>query len=102
MSAAQDAAVTIAMRLPILASAVTFPTASSTAEIRRAVDEKVSSAVEGTLAMSRAWHGLWWDMMLGRTDAHALPRKLLAIAERGAKPARRRVRANARRLTGND
>jgi hypothetical protein len=99
MIAAQDAATTIAMRVPILVSALVSPTAANTAEARRALDEKVGAAIDGSIAMAFCWQRLFWDMAFGRAGVHSLPGKLLAIAESGARPARRRVRANAKRLT---
>lgn len=99
INAAQDAATTIALRLPILVSAFVNPTLANTEEARLAVDEKFQAAFDGSVAMSFSWQRLCWDMAFGRASVASLPGKLLAIAESGARPARRRVRANARRLT---
>ena len=65
------------------------------------VQEKVDAAVEGALAAQAAWRLVLHQVRI-RRRAHA-PRRLgglTNIAEAAAGPARRKVRANARRLTG--
>jgi len=85
VEAGANACVTIALRLPLLASQ--DPT-RRTAEAQRMVREKVAALAEGGRAAGRK---------AGRT-AGLTPSDTLAIAEAFAGPARRRVKANAKRL----
>lgn len=95
-----DAALTIAARTQNLASPVGRP-AKKAREARRMVEEKVDAAVEGAIAAQAAWGAFLVKAAFGgvRTPAD-VSAGLADIAEAAAKPARRKVRANARRLTG--
>ena len=70
-------------------------------EFRRMVDEKHAAAWEGALAAQRALltgaMRFWTDMALA---GNAFLFAAAAVPALAARPARRRVRANARRLTG--
>jgi hypothetical protein len=65
------------------------------------VQEKLDAAVEGAFAAQAAWGAFVLKAAFGgvRTP-NDLSMGLAGIAEAAAKPARRKVRANARRLTG--
>ncbi len=70
-------------------------------EARLMVQEKVDAAVEGALAAQAAWGAFFLKAAFGgvRTPPD-VSAGLTAVAEAAAGPARRKVRANARRLTG--
>jgi hypothetical protein len=65
------------------------------------VQEKIDAAIEGASAAQAAWGAFFIKAAFGgvRTPAD-VSAGLTAIAEAAAAPARRKVRANARRLTG--
>jgi len=95
-----DAAVTIAARTQRLMSPVGRPT-DKAREARLMVQEKLDAAVEGAVAAQAAWGAFMLKAALGgvRTP-NDLSAGLSDIAEAAAGPARKKVRANARRLTG--
>lgn len=70
-------------------------------EGRLMVQEKVDAAVEGAFAAQKAWGAFFINAAFGgiRTPSD-VSAGLTAIAEAAVAPARRKVRANARRLTG--
>jgi hypothetical protein len=95
-----DAALTIAARTQALLA----PGSGGFEKGREAqlmVQEKVDAAVEGAFAAQAAWGAFFIKAAFGgvRTP-HDVSAGLTAIAEAAAGPARRKVRANARRLTG--
>lgn len=91
-----DAAVTIAARTPGLMS----PGAENAVEAARMVEEKVVAAAEGAVGASLAWGAfLFTSMLRGGATPTQLSHALFDVAEAAAAPARRTVRANARRLT---
>ena len=65
------------------------------------VQEKLDAAVEGALAAQTAWGAFLFKAAFGgvRTP-NDVSAALAGIAEAAAKPAGRKVRANARRLAG--
>ena len=65
------------------------------------VQEKVDAVVEGAFAAQAAWGAFFIKAAFGgvRTPQD-VSAGLTAIVEAAAGPARRKVRANARRLTG--
>ncbi|MBV9908473.1 MAG: hypothetical protein JOY52_13030 [Hyphomicrobiales bacterium] len=65
------------------------------------VQEKVDAAIEGAFAAQAAWGAFVINTAFGamRTP-YDVSAGLAAIAEAASAPARRTVRANARRLTG--
>lgn len=100
MEASFAAAVTIAARAPIVAEGLSRPSAESIGETQRMVFEKVEASIEGSMAAGEALCLLWMkaafggvrqptDLALGLTD----------VAKAATRPAHKRVRANARRLT---
>jgi hypothetical protein len=70
-------------------------------EARLMVQEKVDAVVEGALAAQAAWGAF---LIKAASGAMRTPQDvsvgLAGIAQAAAAPARRKVRANARRLTG--
>jgi hypothetical protein len=95
-----DAAVTIAARTQRLTS----PAGEAGAKAREArlmVREKLDAWTEGAIAAQAAWGAFLIKASLGgvRTPQDVAV-GLARIAEAAAAPARRRARANARRLTG--
>jgi hypothetical protein len=95
-----DAALTIAVRTQNLLALGGKPS-DKMREARRMVEEKVDAAVEGAFAAQAAWGAFVVKAAFGGVrSAHDISTGLAGIAEAAAKPARRKVRANARRLTG--
>jgi hypothetical protein len=95
-----DAALTIAARTQGLLA----PGGGEAAKAREAqlmVQEKLDAAVEGAFGAQAAFSAFFVKAAFGgvRTP-HDVSAGLTAIAEAAAAPARRKVRANARRLTG--
>jgi len=91
-----DAAVTIAARTPGLMS----PGAENAREAARMVEEKVAAAAEGAFGASMAWGSfLFTSMLRGGATPTQFSHALFDVAEAAAAPARRTVRANARRLS---
>ena len=95
-----DAALTIAARTQGLLA----PGGGEAAKAREAqlmVQEKLDAAVEGAFAAQAAFGAFFLKAALGgvRTP-HDVSAGLTSIVEAAAGPARRKVRANARRLTG--
>ena len=98
--AGADAALTIAVRTQNLL-APGGRESDKAREARLIVQEKVDAAIEGAFAAQAAWGAFFIRAAFGgvRTP-NDVSAGLTAIAEAAAAPARRRVRANARRLTG--
>ena len=98
--ASADAAVTIAARTQNLL-APGGRELDKAREARLMVQEKVDAAIEGAFAAQAAWGAFFIKAAFGGVrTAHDVSAGLTAIAEAAAAPARRKVRANARRLTG--
>ena len=95
-----DAALTIAARTQRLMSPIGRPNEKAR-EARLMIEEKLNAAVEGALAAHVAWGAFMRKAAFGgvRTP-NDVSMGIARIAEAAAKPARRKVRANARRLTG--
>ena len=100
VQASRDAAITIAARLPMLARASMTPTAPPSREMRDMVGEKVRAALLGATSGSLAMGQFWMRAMLGgiRTPMDAV-HGLASVTEAALAPARKTVRANARRLS---
>jgi hypothetical protein len=98
--AGADAALTIAARTRNLLAPGGRQT-DKAREARLMVQEKVDAAVEGAFAAQMAWGSFFIKAAFGgvRTPSDVSV-GLTAIAEAAVAPARRKVRANARRLTG--
>ena len=96
--AAAHSAVTIAARLPILTGCFFSPTASALAEWNRAYSEKVAAALEGAAAASAEWQTVMLRAASRHPSAAGIANDCMRIAHKAGDPARRRVRANAKRL----
>jgi hypothetical protein len=95
-----DAALTIAARTQGMLTPLGGPSEKAR-EARLMVQEKVDAAVEGAFAAQAAWGAFFIKAAFGGVrTAHEVSSGLTTIAEAAAGPARRKVRANARRLTG--
>lgn len=97
--AAANSAVTIAARLPILAGHMVSPTAESLAEWNRACAEKAAAAWEGLFAASAAWQRMMLRAAFSPPTALGLANDLVGVGQKAGHAARKRVRANARRLS---
>jgi hypothetical protein len=95
---ASDAAITIAARSPILVQAAIFPTRNLDPEIPRMVSEKVAAMLEGAIGAQHEMAYLAASALRGESLPKLL-RRTTAIGVAGLRPARRRIRANAQRLT---
>jgi hypothetical protein len=95
-----DAALTIAARTQSLL-APGGRESDKAREARLMVQEKVDAAVEGALAAQAAWGAFFIRAAFGgvRTPGD-VSAGLATIAEAAMAPTRRKVRANARRLSG--
>jgi len=101
MQAGVDAAVTIAARAPGLLNQSFNPTAENMRETQRMFQEKIDAVYEGAAAAQFAWASLFLKASFGGIrNASDLSLGLADVAEAAMKPARRKVRANAKRLTG--
>jgi hypothetical protein len=98
--AGMDAALTIAARTRNLMSPGGRPTEKAR-EAHLMVQEKVDAMVEGTFAAQSAWGTFLIKAAFGgmRTPQEVSV-GLAGIAQAAGAPARKKVRANARRLTG--
>ncbi len=95
-----DAALTIAARTQNMMSPAGGPNEKAR-EARLMVEEKFDAAVEGAFAAQAAWSAFVIKAAFGGVrTASDLSLGLADVAEAAAKPARRKVRANALRLTG--
>lgn len=100
MRSGVDAAVTIAARTQSMLAPHGEPIEKAR-EAQLMVAEKVDAAFEGALAAQAAWGQFLISAAFGgmRTPQD-VSLAMAHIAEAAARPARRKVRANARRLTG--
>lgn len=100
MRSAVDAALTIAARTHGMLIPQGGPIETAR-EAQLMVAEKVDAAVEGALAAQAAWGQFMIKAAFGgvRTP-HEFSIGMADIAEAAARPARRKVRANRRRLIG--
>ena len=90
-----DAAVTITARTLGLMQ----PNSLNAPETARMVEEKVMAACQGAVGASLAWGSfLFASALRGGATPSQFSHALIDVAEAAAGPARRKVRANARRL----
>lgn len=89
---------TIAARLPIFAGCLFMPTQAALAEWNMACSEKVAAAMEGTVAASMEWQAAMLRSAFRGATPAGLAHDMLRVMNKGAGPARRRVKANAKRL----
>jgi hypothetical protein len=95
-----DAALTIAARMQGLLSPGGEPFEKAR-EAQLMVAEKFDAAVEGAMAAQAAWGAFMVRAAFGGfSTPDDLSMGLAGIAEAAARPAQKKVRANARRLTG--
>jgi hypothetical protein len=91
-------------RLPILWYEALNPDPSRRSETNRMVVEKIAAAQEGmlaaNLAVAQATFDAGFAMMAGSSPARETRKAAERIMQAGLAPAARRVRANARRLSG--
>lgn len=93
-----DAAMTIAIRMPIFAHAA-MGDISAQKEAEKAVSEKLSALAEtGTVAASEAAN-LWWNMIMSPLTRQTPMESAARAARKTLEPVSRRARANRRRLT---
>ena len=101
LQAGLDAAVTIAARTPALLIHGVNPTAESAHEAQKMVLEKIDAVYEGVAAAQFAWANFFLKASFGGVrNASDFSHGLADVAEAAMRPARRKVRANAKRLTG--
>jgi hypothetical protein len=101
MQAGLDATVTIAARTPALLSQGFNPTADGARETQRMIMEKFDAVYEGAAAAQFAWASFMMKAAFGGVrSASDFSLGLAEVAEAAVRPARRKVRANAKRLTG--
>ena len=100
MRSGVDAALTIAARTQGMFNPQGGPVEQAR-EVQLMVAEKVDAVVEGALAAQAAWGDFLLRAAFGgfRTPQD-VSIAMAGIAEAAARPARRKVRANRRRLTG--
>ena len=95
-----DAAVTIAARTPGLVAPGLDLSGNDAREARLMVQEKFAAVYEGALGAQFAWGSFLVRAAFGGgMSPHHVSHALVDVAEAATAPARRRVRANARRLT---
>jgi hypothetical protein len=96
-----DSAVTIAARTPGLVSAGFDPAGAGAREVGLLVREKAAAAYEGAWDAQLAWNSFLIKAAFGGvTSPNHFSHALVDVAEAAMGPARRKVRANAKRLTG--
>jgi hypothetical protein len=93
----RDAALTITARTPILAKAAIAPQNPLDPEILAMGSEKVAAMLEGAIGAQQGIARLAAGALAGES-LPKLVRRVEDIALAACRPARRRVRANARRL----
>ena len=96
-----DSAVTIAARTPGLMTAGLDPAGAGAREVGLLVREKADAACEGAFAAQMALNSFLIKAAFGGvTTPDHVSHALVDIAEAAMGPARKKVRANAKRLTG--
>jgi hypothetical protein len=95
------AGATIAVRTSRMGEAVFDPSKESAREARIMVEEKFVAAYEGVLAAQKVWLDFMFRAPFGRLPTpDEASNVFVQAADAAMAPARRRVKANARRLTG--
>jgi hypothetical protein len=96
-----DAALTIAARTPGLVAPGLDLSGKHAREARLMVQEKLAAAYEGAWAAQLAFGSFWLKAAFGEViSADHVSHGMVDIADAAMAPARKTVRANARRLTG--
>jgi hypothetical protein len=96
---AQASTVTIAHRMPRLAATGLNPTPDGLLEAHRMVTEKMVAGFAGSMQAMDETGRLMVRAAFLQVDAHDVAKAMLSIPLAAAGPARRQVRANARRLS---
>jgi hypothetical protein len=97
--AALDATVTIGARLGKLATSLSA--ADNARDTHEMVTEKVSAAMQGAFGAQLAWNSFFFRAAMGGiTSPIQMLEGFAGVADAAAAPALKRVRHNARRLTG--
>ncbi len=99
LEASHASAVTIGHRMPMLATLPFWPHPDHLIEASRMVTEKFEAMAEGAVAATGQMAELGLRAAFGKADAQDLASGLMSVAVAAAKPAQRRVHANARRLS---
>lgn len=94
---AMDSWATISMRLPVLVN--DGMRGKMSRETQGMVSEKVIATTKGAIAAGDAGARLALNFWTGRLGSQDVPGRLMNMFEAASKPARAKVRANARRLT---
>jgi hypothetical protein len=93
------ASATIAARLPMIAATASgFGSASAQRETHEMVAEKIKAAAEGAQAGVLQSAKATLKVMTGQSHPAAMAHHMIDVAEAATRPARRKARANARRL----
>ena len=94
-----DAALTITMRLPILAKGA-LGDAKGQREASKAVVEKAAAMAESSFALGHAATLFWWSMAFNPLTPNGLGEATAKAVHNTLEPFSRRTRANASRLAG--
>jgi hypothetical protein len=97
--ASAHAATTIAARWPMLSGFFFAPNAAAALEWNRAYTEKVAAASEGALAAWSEWQQLVIRSAFRPPSPIALANDMVRISHKAGHAGRKRVSANARRLS---
>jgi hypothetical protein len=89
---------TIAARLPIFAGCLVAPSGAALAEWNMACAEKVAAVMEGAVAASAEWQAAMMRSAFRGATPTGLAHYMLRVMNKAAHPARRRAKANAKRL----
>jgi hypothetical protein len=95
-----DAGATIAARAPMFLAAGFNPVGAEAREVNAAIAEKATAAVDGAFSASAKIGELWFRAAFGALSANEAATAWLDVCDAALAPARQRVRANAKRLTG--
>jgi hypothetical protein len=91
---------TISARLPMIAAAASgFGDGKDHAETQNMVTEKLMAVSEGAQAGVFESANVAWKWMTGESHPVAMAGHMLDVAAAATRPARRKVHANAKRLT---
>ena len=97
--AATHTVTTLGVRVPMFTEHAVNPTAASAAEWNRAYSEKVAAAWDGAVAASLAFNPLFWFGSARPPSPAAAMNECLRVMSKAGAPARKRVKANATRLS---
>lgn len=98
-SAAMAASLTIAHRMTMLSDPSAMANTKNHAEAMRMVTEKMDAAAEGSLAAAAEVSRFVMRSAMGRVSPDDIAHGLMKIGVAATKPATRKVKANARRLS---